>query len=141
MDYGFHPDTALKLENGNYSYIKDIHIGELLFDHIKVLGIVKINVDDLQLYRYKINNKQIVGTRNLIVGDQTLGIFSTLENNKHINNKVIYTDYHHSVYYHLITDKRQFYISDILFFDYSSTLEYYIDTDYIKLLKQHTNNL
>lgn len=86
LDSGFHMDTPICMNNGKYISIKDINIGDMLYNNNKVIGIVKILANDINTYKqYNINNHVILGS-NLTIDTHDINILKDLLiNNKDIN--------------------------------------------------------
>jgi hypothetical protein len=50
----FHPETKIKLKNGNICLMKDLDLGDVLENDIKIISIMKINNDhDEPLYKFE----------------------------------------------------------------------------------------
>jgi hypothetical protein len=62
---------------------------------------------------------------NIIIFNSTL----TLDNN---NKKVL--DKKHDKLYHLLTNKKTFYIEDIRFYDYNAAIDLFLEKNKVKLL-------
>jgi hypothetical protein len=121
LDSGFSPDTKIELEDGRCVNIKDIEINDILKFGENVLGIVKIDTENLnQVVEYNINNNLIVGSNNLIFKDETLGTYKTtltLCGNQKLKPKYLFN---------LITDSKTFKINNVDFLDYRFCLEHYL---------------
>jgi hypothetical protein len=61
--WGFHKNTKIKLKSGIYKNIKDIKINDILENNSKVEGIMKINADNIKLYK----NNNVISSGNTIV--------------------------------------------------------------------------
>jgi hypothetical protein len=93
----------------------------------RVIGIVEIKADDLDIKKYSLeNNENIICGPNIYICDSDLGMYSTLDmNGKSIKvNKI----------YNLITDKKTFYINGIKYYDYNSCIDYFLDLENISLI-------
>ena len=119
-DGGFVDTTLIRLKNGIKKKIFDIEIGDILEKGEKVYGLVEIKGDDLCQYEYHLgNSRYFEGGYNLyFIKNKTC--FSTLDlSNKNkkersqLNNKL----------YHLITDKKTFFVNNIEFYDYNHCIE------------------
>jgi hypothetical protein len=138
LDGGFHCDTSVEMLNGDSIPIKDVKIDDILRFGERVLGIVKIDASDLHLKKYSLNiynnkyNNFIIGGPNLQLCDSDLGMISTLD----MDNKLYDSVSNEKYIYHLITDKKTFFINGIKFLDYNACLDKYIDVEHFKLLKQ-----
>ena len=124
LDSGFYEDTKIELEDGRLINIKDVEINDILKFGENILGIVKIDANNINsIKEYNINNNFITGSNNLVFKDETLGRYNSTINLKGIRKiKPTYL-------YHLITDTKTFKINDITFFDYSFSLEHCLIND------------
>ena len=66
FDSGFIPSTMIELNNGKNIKIEDLKIGDILKNEISVLGIIKIDIDNVKLNKHYIFNKPFYGTKNLV---------------------------------------------------------------------------
>ena len=113
FDSGFFGNTKMILENNKTREMKHLKVGDILQNGIKIYGIVEIDgTQILNQYKY-----------NLGLMKEFSGIVTTLDEKYSKipikkNNKL----------YHLLTDKGYFYIENILFYDYNSAVELYLDT-------------
>lgn len=109
-------NTLIKLNDNKLKKIKDVDIGDILYDNNKVVG--KINLGNKQLYKYKINNFNIYGSRNLIyyIKNKT---YSTLKNDMiqspFIGNCI-----------QIFTENKKVPLNDCFIGDYDTSLEYLI---------------
>jgi hypothetical protein len=123
-DGGFTEDTLIRLKNGLKKKISDIEIGDILERGENVYGLVEIKGDDLKQYEYHLGNSRYFdGGYNLYFVKNNTN-FSTLdlsENNKKerkiSDNKL----------YHLLTDKKTFYVNNIEFLDYNHCIELFFN--------------
>ena len=94
----------------------------------RVIGIVKIKADDLETKQILLNKRtSIQGGPNLQICDSDLGMMSTLD---------MYGDKIKVKYlYHLITDKRTFYVNGIRYYDYNGCIDKYLYLENNKLVK------
>lgn len=131
LDGGFFGSTKLTLKNGVQREIKDIEIGTILINGEKVLCKVEIDGTNMhKQYRYNLGNRQFVdGGSNLIICSQ-----ETKENNFQCtlnfskeNSLEIGAERKEKLLYHLITDKKSFYIGDIKFYDYNAIVDIFLD--------------
>jgi hypothetical protein len=131
LDGGFIGSTPIKLNNGNIIQIKDIEVGNVLQNGENVYGIVKLDGQTIEnQYRYIVgdnstkNTINIIGGPNLAIYDKDSKIRSTI--NLEINKKIPMLkkeDY----LYHLLTDKKTFYINNILFCDYNAGIDLFLE--------------
>ena len=128
LDGGFEENTTLETFDGHSVKIKDIRVNDVLNFGERVVGIVKINAKDLVVKRYVLeNNYSIIGGPNITICDMDLGMVNTLD----IHGEEIKLDY----IYHLITDKKTFYINGVKYFDYNSCIDKFLDLENIDLIK------
>lgn len=118
LEGGFVKNTKIKLQNGLIKNIQDVNVGDTLLNNVHVYGIVKIK--NLPTKIFKLNNKILIGGPNIQGYDLSLGNFTTL----HIENN----DYtYEGNLYHLLTDKDHFIINNIMFYDYNSCLDKFLE--------------
>ena len=100
--------------------INHIEVNDILRFGERVIGIVKIKSDDLDLKQIVINDQNIIeGGSNLHICDHDLGMISTLD---------VYGEKTKALYvYHLITDKGTFYVNGIKFYDYNYCIDKYLE--------------
>ena len=116
LDGGFLENTKIELQDGHNINIKDVEVNDILRFGERVVGIVQIKADDLEIKKYDLENgNEITGGPNLQLYDPNLGARNTLD---------MYGDNVDATYvYHLITDKRYFYINGIKYYDYNSCID------------------
>ena len=121
LDGGFTYDTQIKLYNGLIKTIDTIKVGDYLENGIKVQSIVKIDANKLTgVYKYTFGGKIIKGGPNIQLFREDLGIIdTTLVKGEKLEN----IDF----VYHLVTDKRIFYINDFRVCDYNSGIDKFIN--------------
>lgn len=124
MDGGFVSNTLISLKNGLKKKICDIKIGDILKDEVNVYGIVEINGSDLyNQYIYNLGNmRSFEGGVNLNIVDKNGGYLSTLD----IDDICKIEREKENKLYHLLTDKKSFYVNNILFYDYNHCIELFI---------------
>jgi len=109
-------NTLVKLNDNSLKKLKNIEIGDILCNNNKVVG--KINLGNKQLYKYKINNLNVCGSRNLIYYDKNK-IVCTLDimtiNSPFIGNCI-----------QIFTENKQISLKNCLVGDYDTSLEYLI---------------
>lgn len=130
LDGGFTENTKIELQDGHNVNINEIEVNDVLRFGERVVGIVKIKADDLetkQVMIYKGNSIQ--GGPNLQICDPDLGMMSILD----IYGERIKVKY----VYHLITDKKTFYINGVRYYDYNSCIDKYLDLENNNLVKAH----
>ena len=123
LDGGFISTTHICLENGSTKYIKDIQVGDILFDNIKVYGTVVIDGSNL-FEQYQINlgnNKHIEGGGKLHMYNMLLDSRVDFSSNReHISPFVNKCD----KLYHLLTNKNMFLVKNSIFFDYNACIDF-----------------
>ena len=117
---------VIKLKNGSIEQIKNIKINDVLENGEKVYGLVEIfgiTIDE-QLVYYLGKNRLVKGGCNLCFRDEsTSTILSTLELD--IYNQELCRN--ESVLYHLLTDKGTFKVDDVIFCDYNTSIDLFLD--------------
>jgi hypothetical protein len=126
LDGGFYKYTKTKLQNGLYKYIKDIQIGDVLENGEKVYGVVVINGKTVfDQFKYTLGKNIIIGGPNLVFLDNKKTKKSTFSldlSKRHvIQNK-------YNKLYHLLTDTKQFTINNVIFGDYNSNIDFFLES-------------
>ena len=120
FDGGFIGSTEIELITGEKKNITEIKVNDILIGGEKVYGFVEINASNLKN----------TGTYNLgkgvaVHGGPNLNFY--LENlvTSTLDNGIIYTpsDERLSKFYHLLTDKKTFYVGGVLFLDYNAAVD------------------
>jgi len=120
LDGGFDEFTKIELQNGQNVNIKDIEVNDVLRFGEQVIGIVKIKADDLDINKYTFKNgSHLIGGPNLKYYDSDLGMNNTLDI---CGEKVNLT-----FIYHIITNTHTFYINDIIYYDYNSCIDTFLN--------------
>jgi hypothetical protein len=127
------PSTKICLQNNVCIDINKVKINDILENGEKVYGIVEIDGSTLiGQFKYNLGKTLVVeGGPNLTICDEKI-IFNstlTLDNN---NKKVL--DKKHDKLYHLLTNKKTFYIEDIRFYDYNAAIDLFLEKNKVKLL-------
>ena len=142
LDGGFVGHTEIKLNDGIVKQIKDIRVGDILENNTIVYGIVEINGRSLNgQYIFNLGNKIFEGGPNLTICDKNINVTSTLnliENydsylDNQINSKKPTSKIENKLY-HLLTNKKTFYIHNIRFYDYNASIDLFLDKSKGKLL-------
>jgi len=133
LDGGFIGSTKIKLKNGSYKEIKEIDIGDTLYNGEKIYGVVKINGNNVnQQFKFNLGKNTIVeGGPNLNICDINFHFNTTLILDKSYK-KVL--EKNHNELYHLLTDKKSFYIENIRFYDYNAAIDLFLEKNKVKLL-------
>lgn len=128
LDGGFEKNTKIELFDGHSINISDINVNDVLKFGERVIGIVKIKADDLDIKEYTLeNNNTIKCGPNIHICDTDLGMVSTLDlYGNSINETFVY---------HLITDKKTFFIDGVKYYDYNSCIDKFLDLESFSLIK------
>ena len=128
LDGGFEENTKLELFDGHSVKIKDINVNDVLKYGERVVGIVEIKADDLDIKTYTLeNNLQVTCGPNINICDLDLGMCSTLD--MYGESKKV------KKVYNLITNKKTFCIDSIKYYDYNSCIDKFLDLENISLIK------
>lgn len=120
LNNGFHEDTKIDLDDGRSLSIKDIEVNDVLRFGEKVIGVIQIDATRINgVYEYYLDNKVILKCSKNIEINNNLGNINT---NTLEGNEIL----HVSTLYHLLTDKKSFYINGINVQDYNSGIEKYL---------------
>jgi len=113
---GFYPDTQIVLENGYKKSIKNIEINDILENGEKVTGLVEIDGT-------KIENHSLLclGMNEEI---KVAGLLNYKKNNSKKNS--YFKPKNETKIFHLLTDKNQFQIKNIIFNDYNSYIDSFL---------------
>jgi hypothetical protein len=142
LDGGFVGHTEIKLNDGIVKEIKDIRVGDILENNTIVYGIVEIDGRSLNgQYIFNLGNKIVEGGPNLTICDKNINVTSTLnliENydsylDNQINCKKPIGKIENKLY-HLLTNKKTFYVHNIRFYDYNASIDLFLDKSKGKLL-------
>lgn len=121
---GFIKGTKIKLINNKEKNIENILVNDILKNNEKVLAIVKINANDIMLYKYNIRGNIFIGGPNILFLDKNLELIDTLNIEK--NNIKVKQKY--NLIYHLITDKGYYTLTnEIKCSDYNYTTDRFIN--------------
>lgn len=126
LDSGFIDTTQINLTNGVTKNIKDVKIFDILENGERIYGIVKINGKDVfNQYKYTLGDFVFEGGANLNICDKENGDLKTLflinESQQSIQQEK------HTFLYHLLTDKKTFKVKDVLFYDYNSAIDIFLE--------------
>jgi hypothetical protein len=120
---GFDKNTLIELMDGECVKISNIEVNSFLRYGERVLGIVKIKSDDLDINEYEYEFLRIHG-RNIHMVDKNLGVIPTQKMEGKLLRRTKYL-------YHLITDKQRFHINGTMILDYNSCVDCYLDKEKI----------
>jgi hypothetical protein len=116
LDGGFEQSTLIEMKDGVKKKIMDIKINDILKNNEKVLGLVKINGENLDtVKKYKFKNFDIIGGSNL----QIINNLGNISTSKIFGEEI---EKRRNLY-HLVTDTKSFYVDRIKFLDYNGSLE------------------
>ena len=142
MDSGFIGNTEIKLKNSTTKCIKDICVGDILENNESVYGIVEIDGTTLSAqYTHYFHNKIFEGSPNLTLCDKNIDFWSTIHLaekydgclDKKINFKRQKNKKEDKLY-HLLTDKKTFFVNNTKFYDYNASIDLFLDKNRGKLL-------
>lgn len=124
LDGGLSGETMIELENGNSTKLKNIKVNDILKFGEIVLGIIKIDASNLSnVKRYEFDGVEIIGGPNIYLYTNNLGIIDTTKyhnDSEKINTKILY---------HLVTDKKKFYVNGLTIGDYNSCIEKFLNNE------------
>ena len=119
FDVGISGNTKIETMSGDYVSIQNIKPGMFLKNANCVYGVVEIKGSDLKQKLFDLGGKQeslVLGSENLHkISKSTLDKFC--ENCENSEEKL----------YHLLTESGIFYINNVLFNDYNSAIELFLD--------------
>jgi hypothetical protein len=130
LDGGFFGNTQIVTQQG-IKNIKDIQIGDILENGEKVYGVVEIDGTKLiHQYQCKLDNDNendiyINCGPNTLLFDKESNIITTLTLGQE-KKKIIEED-REKILYHLITDKKIFKISGVIFCDYNASIDLFLE--------------
>jgi hypothetical protein len=120
LDTGLFGTTPIKMQNNEIKEIKTIEVGDILVNGEKVLGIVEIDGKTVEKQNGRILGKNIINsTSNLYVYDKNKIV--AIDNLINAKNKTSCINEYKL--YHLITDKKSFFIYDIKIGDYNVAID------------------
>ena len=133
LDGGFVENTIITLLDGSKREIKDIQVGDVLDGGTKVYGLVEIEGKCLhELCEYNLGSNRILkGGPNVNICDKQISFITTLDVDEKSQKKQLPKQ---PKLYHLLTDYESFYIDNIKFYHYNSTIELFLDRYRGKLL-------
>ena len=120
LESGFYPNTIVPLNNGFYIPINEVEVNDVLENDTKVLGIIKLQGQDIEHYKHAFGNTFLRGSKNIHVNDTNLGIINCME---------LDSEHAHStpILYHLLTDSKFFTANNIRVHDYNYGIDAYLD--------------
>ena len=132
FDSGFIPSTIIELNDGNKIKIEDLKIGDMLKNNIKVLGIIHIDIENIQLYKHYVYDKVFYGTKNIVYATkksyskQKIKNVSTYFEHNNQKRQEWTPNKNIKQLYHVITDNNYIFIDDVPFAHYNDSLEVFL---------------
>ena len=123
LDSGFIGSTRIVLNDGTSIPISEVCVDDVLLNGINVIGVVKINAKDMDIYTHHVNNLNFYGSKNLHIDDTNLGKINCMDLN---SNYFVSNSHIEPFLYHLLTDKKSFIVNGVSFNHYNSGLDLYI---------------
>ena len=118
---GLSKDTKITMKNGTCKSLMNVNIGDILWNNIKVVGIVEINGLTInKLYEYEVSDKMnpYLGKMRIICSDN-LYYFHNSGNITHVKKEIAKE---HKLY-HLLTTTSYFYIEQLKISDFNSCVD------------------
>ena len=118
---GLSQNTQITMKNGTYKSLIDVNIGDILWNNVKVVGIVEINGLTInQLYEYEVSDKinPYLGKTRIICSDN-LYYFHNFGNITHVKKEIA----KENKLYHLLTTTSYFYIEQLKVSDFNSCVD------------------
>ena len=135
IDGGFEGNTKIKMDTGDYKVIKDVMVGDILENGVRVYGVVKLNGATVnEQFEYDLGKNLFVeGGPNLVIcAPKNRGVGRTTLTLDSMHTSKI-TEKHRELY-HLLTDTKTFNIGHIKFHDYNAAIDLFLDKNKGKLL-------
>lgn len=129
LNSGFSKDTSILLQNGIEIPINNIRIGDILENGEKVYGIVKVsghNLDKQYVYHLGKENITIHCSQNIYAYNKSTNMadsFLNMSNKQKIKIEIATNE---EYLFHLLTDKKTFWINDIQFYDYNASIDAFL---------------
>ena len=118
---GLSKDTKITMQKGTCKSLIDVNIGDILWNNIKVVGIVEINGLTInQMYEYEISDKinPDLGKMRIICSDN-LYYFDNVGNITCVKKEIA----KETKLYHLLTNTSYFYIQKLKVSDFNSCID------------------
>lgn len=122
LDGGFAGSTLIEMEDGNVKMLQDIDVNDELRFNGRVLGVVKINMNDLKLTKYIIDDKVFYGGPNNVICDNEIVSYEKESIGPDLESP-------NSYLYHLITEDGRLVIDGVKFYDYDGCMEFYLNDE------------
>jgi hypothetical protein len=119
LDGGFSPNMKVKTKNG-YKFIEEVKVNDILYDNVKVYGIVQIDgryLSKFGNYFYNHNCISCGGSLKMFFNEE-IKDFSTFCTGIVKTNRI-------PIYYHLLTNKGYFYVENLRFGDYNTLVDFF----------------
>lgn len=116
LNSGFFKDTMIEMGNGEKKKVQNLNVGEILKNNIKITGIVK-SLDHKKTFNY-LNQSFDVKGNNIMFEKDNLANYDKKYVKKSGSDEYLY---------HIITDKKHFFVNDVKIFDYNSCLEHFLN--------------
>lgn len=121
LESGFHPDTLVSLNSGLFIPIHEIEVNDMLENNTKVLGVIRIQGNDVNLYKHTFaNDTFICGTKNIHIDDINLGKINCMRSESMRSGENV------PILYHLLTDSKFFMANTIKVNDYNYGIDVYL---------------
>jgi hypothetical protein len=119
LNSGFHGNTPIMLKNKTEIPIRFIKIGDLLENGEKVIGVVELDGTFVHEH-YFID----LGIHGKIEGGGNLSYFTDLD-----KTKVLKPSGSEEKLFHLLTDKKCFYVKHVKFYDYNASVDEFLENE------------
>ena len=121
---GLSPDTEILMDNGNVTHLIDIKIGDILWNGIKVVGLVEMNGLTIhKLFEYNLGKLRISCSKNLYYYDDAVGKILNIDTINPFLPKWKTEIEKQPKLYHLLTNSSYFFIDKIKIYDYNSCID------------------
>jgi hypothetical protein len=132
LESGLHPDTLISLPDGTSVPIQEIRINDRVAENTKVLGVIKIQGGDVDLYKHTFaNGASLCGTKNIHIADSNLGIVNcmqgeSMQSESMQSESIKLSDSTTPILYHLLTDTKFFKANQLKINDYNFGIDAYL---------------
>ena len=116
LNSGFFKNTMIELKNNEKKKVQNLNVGEMLKNDIKITGIVK-SLDHKKTFNY-LNQSFNVKGNNIMFENDNLANYDK----KYIKNQE-----NGEYLYHIITDKKHFFVNDVKVLDYNACLDHFLN--------------
>ena len=129
---GMDKNTKIKLYNGEVKNICDLSVYDKLENKEIVLGLVEVDAENIDIYRYHLHNLEIIAGKNLSFYDSNLGIIRTMSNGL-LKEKVENSNI--DKLYSIVTNTKYFTINNYKFYDYNGVLDVFFEKEHANIIK------